>query len=105
MLIPGESPAVLSAVETSTTPAAQKQRVTVIIKRSFGVSYCLAWSRLLPSLLLSATAGHRLWSGWQLGDRASEGQDKATTVPELRREEQWRYADRKTARNRIRYFF
>ena len=43
--IPGESPAALSEVRISTIPAAQEQRVTVIIKISFGVSLCLG-SRL-----------------------------------------------------------
>ena len=41
----GESPAALSEVRKSTTPAAQEQRVTVIIKMSFGVSLFLG-SRL-----------------------------------------------------------
>ena len=41
----GESPAAQSVVRKSTTPAAQEQRVTVIIKMSFGVSSFLG-SRL-----------------------------------------------------------
>ena len=105
---PGESPAALSEVTISTTPAAQEQRVTVIIKMSFGVSLCLA-SRLITAFTLTKRDNES--SGMvRSADSAIEAmmhgqaRGKATTVPEVGRGLPWRSTDRKTAGDILRHF-
>ena len=83
----GESPAALSEVTISTTPAAQEQRVTVIIKMSFGVSLCLG-SRLITAFTLTKR-DNRSSGMVRSADSAIEAmihgqaRGKATTVPEV----------------------